>query len=536
MVAVLIAGAGLLSFLGAVFYPQPTYTVDVRLQSDGVFTSRNLGTLFESSDGQTVCRAGFANGAQTRGKISQKHLEFTCGPVRALDGVSEVFDAGKPTAGSTRSEVRSLRDGVVDVSAHSSLVDGKWRPYAFEDVEHAVDQSEMYVQAVQLIDGELLTFPHGVGLVLYGEKTVLDFSCGSSLRNGIYYDGRIYVSHFDALTKRAWITHCDWTSEEETCLNTKTIDWPYWNDVYGMLGWQGALYMSTGADHEGKGAGIWRFTPDSNELVRVFPSDDRFSGEFYGMLVVYDSLIVGHYPSGYVARISGDGKGAFLNVPAPLSDTYGKAVGQALYREAQSLDLYAGRVWIGMYPWGFLWEGTPSLENWRRHRLFTWPAIDPSEATPFHNELNARYLLMSASQRTAMGARALPSFWGKRIHSVALSGDENSVLYGLGNMPGLPYEPVRDSSFGTVENFQEYGSVRGLRAPNTIVKYVPWPKDGELNLKFSITCREMILSFEGQEVERIPAKLCGPDFAEMKLLSVGHGLYGSSEYKVDAKD
>ncbi|MBA3069137.1 MAG: hypothetical protein FP825_11720 [Hyphomonas sp.] len=430
--------------------------------------------------------------------------------------------------------MRSLRDEVVDVAALAVLRDGNWAPFNFEEVERAVDQSQMYVQAVEVIDDRLLTFPHGVGKVLYGEQTVLDY--GGSLRNGIYYDGRIFVSHFDTPTMGAWLTYCDWQPPQSVCTNTKKQDWPYWNDVYGMIGWRGHVYLSAGADGSGKGSGVWRIDPESGEMLRVFPKAETFPGEFYGMLVVNDTLIAGHYPSGYLAVISSDGSARFLEVPKALGGSYGMAEGQVEYREAQSLNLYAGRVWVGMYPWGFLWEGDASLENWIRHRLFTWPEVDSGEPAPFHNELDRRYAAMTPEERAVKGAWALPSFWGQRIHSVALSGDENAVLYGLGNMPGLPYDPERDASFGTKEDFKDYGSVRGLRAPNTLIKYIPWPKNGVLDLDFAVSGNRMTLSFEGKTLETVEAHLDVFDLARMKLRSVGSGLYGRSAYEVEAVD
>jgi len=533
LIFAILGAASVLSFGYFWLYATP-FVVSVRVETGGEYTARNLGTMFEASGGDTFCRAGFQNAAQTRGKVSQKHIEFSCEAENAVGSNIEIFDAGRPGKDSYRSEVRSLKDQVVDVAALALFTKGQWEPYSFEQVERAVDQSKMYVQTFQMVQGELLTFPHGVGKVLYGERTVLDYGYGHSLRNGIYYDGRIFVSDFDSESKHAWLTICDWKPSDIACSHIRKLDWPYWKDVYGMIGWQGDLYLSTGTDVSGKGSGIWRLTPQTGELLQLTPGSDSFSGEFYAMMVVNDKLIAGHYPSGYLAVIERSGAVKFLEVPRALSDSFGQENGQTSYREAQSLNLYAGRIWVGMYPWGYLWEGDPALEHWKRHRLFTWPEVDASQPTPFHAVLNARYLSMSVEERAEKGSWALPSFWGQRIHSVALSGDENAILYGLGNMPGLPYDPLRDSSFGSVVDFDEYGSVKGLRAENTILKYVPWPDDGALELVFTVRPNEMSLTIDGDEVERIPARLSKFDIAQMKLTSVGSGVFGNSEYKVEA--
>lgn len=514
-------------------FAAPAYRVSVSLQADDVYTARNLGTLFEAQGGDTVCRAGFPAGAQTRGKIAQKHIEFTCGPLDRWGREIELFDLGRP-GDSYRAEVRSLRDRVVDVAAKAVLEDGEWQPYMFEDVDTALGRSETYVQAVQILDGKKLTFPHSVGRVMHKDKTVLHYQ--GSLRNGIYYDGRIYVAHFDGNVREAWISYCNWKAPAETCGPVTELAWPYEQDIYGMLGWRGAMYLSTGPDSSGSGSGIWKLTPETDELQKVFPEGEEIGGEFYGMALVGNSLIAGHYPTGFLAVIDADGASRLVEEPSPRNDTYGSAEDQRLYREAQSLNLYAGRLWVGMYPWGFLWEADPSLSLWKRHRLFSWPEVSSQEPTPFHTELRSRYLAMSEEERVNDKKFTQPTFWGQRIHSVALSGDENAVVYGLGNMPGLPYDARRDADFGSPENFHEYGSVRGVRAPNTIIKYIPWTDDGVLNLDFILRPDEMILKHEGQVVERIPADIDPRELAEMRIVSSGFGLYGTSEYELEAVD
>lgn len=532
--ALLIVGIGLVGAVVLSLLDDASYKVQVRLAADNVFTSRNLGTMFEAVGGNTICRAGFPAGAQTRGKIAQKHLEFTCGPRDAVGLPVDVLDFGRPSVTGFRPEVRSYRDQVVDVASGAILHGGNWLPFDFNEVRSAIKQSTVYVQSVQRILGKNLAFPHSVGAVVYGESKILSYP--GSFRNGIYYDGVVYVAHFDSSTMEGGITYCRWTGTDDACVDPRELPWPFWRDIYGMLGWKGNLFMSTGADRDGNGAGIWKIEPQQGLLTRVFPSEGEIDGEFYGMTIVGDTLVAGHYPSGYLAVINPDGTSRFVEEPAPLADTYGTAEGQRLYREAQSLNLYAGRLWVGMYPWGFLWEGAPSLDRWERHRLFSWPDVKPDEVAPFHRELRERYLALSAEERASDRKFTQPSFWGQRIHSAALSGEENAVLYGLGNMPGLPYDADRDSEFGSVLDFHEYGSVRGIRAPNTIVKYIPWTDDGILNLAFIVKPDGMVLMHEGRVVETIEAELDPSDLEEMKIVSAGSGLYGVSEYRLEASD
>lgn len=439
--------------------PRTESVVSVRAEVGARDTGRALGTLFEAHAGSTICRAGFQYSAQTRGVSASRHLELYCddGDAAPAQGV-EVSRIDRPMPGVYRAEIRSLGDTVIELVSGRVLTDAGW---AEIDMALELDPTlfdlvgEPVIQDIQTVGNGALSFPHGYSAVYYNGDLAMPYRGG--LRMGHYYDGRIYVAHLVGEPDfPAGISFCDWAPGEPRCEDITSLVWPERNDVYAMMGVNGMLLIAAGGnpaseDPLWRGAGIWRLDPEAGTLDRLYPQGDTIvNGEFYGMLRLGDNVLAGHYPSGYVLEFDPEtGEGQMPPVPPVSPGHYGTTGLDALYREAQTLNFYAGRVWVGQFPWGMIQVSRPDLDLWEEFRLFRFPDVD-GDFAPFGTELRTRQTELFSRPEAQLDVKyAQDTLWGQRIHTAAPIAAIDGLAYGLGNMPGLPYDAFRDGPLGS---------------------------------------------------------------------------------------
>jgi hypothetical protein len=175
-------------------------------------------------------------------------------------------------------------------------------------------------------------------------------------------------------------------------------------------------------------------------------------------------------------------------------------------REAQTIVLYAGDLYVGVWPWGEVWKYRREVEDWTlARRMFTHP--EPTNATlhPYENETRA------------LGGVA--NQWGQRVTSMVPLGD--SMLIATSAKWQCEYE----EKFGYIGDpaWKEYGTITHVRVPGHLSAPVKWT-EGETELRFIIADGELRVAQDGMELGA--AKLTDMNISPLGEVKWSQGAYG----------
>jgi hypothetical protein len=485
----------------------------------GEDTGKAIGTIAQHAGPGVTLSLGFPNAAQTRGVLSFRHIEFSA---RRANAAVEFEDLGRPSESAWLPSLRNVGAELVDASSGTVHEKAGWLPYSCRTPV----PSAPLCTGTRVGDFDLL-FQHGVEEVFYGSHPVLAYP--GSIRTGLYYDGRIAVAHVDSDTSRAWISVADWLPSWERAENVKRYHWVHAADIYAMIGWRGAIYFTDGADATPERTmRLYRITRSGIEIAAEHKHTYRGGNEGYGMAVCGDQLLIGHYPSGLVLAYDGEALKP-VSFGHEINHLLGVGLNPYAYGEAQTIAVYAGAVWVGHYPWGYLLEGSADLSAWRAHALFRGPAPQPNSC-PYRNQVSARLAALQASTgQSAESHHFYDEMWARRIHSAAYSG--NGMALGLGSRRGTVFDAARDEGIDPAE-LADYGVVRVARAPNVVVAPFPWPSGGRARICAHLTPTEMILSVNDTVVGRARHDLSTKEILAFRTPQTGRGVYGESEVEI----
>jgi len=484
--------------------------------SPGEDRGQALGTLVEYEAQGLRLSIGFPNAAQTRGTLSCRHIEIAA---RREGDEPEFSDLGRPWESAWRPDLRNSGSVLVDTASSRALTPEGWQLFA--PANPVPDKPLCNIIPVGLHE---LTFPYGVEQVFYGSRPVLAYP--GSIRTSAYYNGQIAVAHVDSATSRAWITLADWTPADETARNIRRYHWIAAADVYAMIGWRGSLWITDGADASPERImRLYQISTTGIRLAAEYPHAFRSGNEGYGMMVCGERLLIGHYPSGLLLAYDGASLEP-LSFGEELHQKLGLGLNPYAYGESQTLALYGGEVWVGHYPWGYLLRSKPDLAHWTPYTLFRGPDARPNTC-PYRDEVAARIAAVSAETgQDAEGEHFYDEMWARRVHSAAWYG--NGLALGLASRRGTVFNAERDAGIDP-EELADYGSVRLIEMPNTLVARFPWPATGEMELTVRITAGEIRLLADGALIASRPHTLTKSETASLKAVSQGKGIYGECE-------
>lgn len=205
--------------------------------------------------------------------------------------------------------------------------------------------------------------------------------------------------------------------------------------AWGQLGDEVLVATSTGGVHAYSSG--WR-------QVRA---PDATSFQIYAMLNFEDQLLLGHYPSGEVWSYDGVKLSKFGGPPAP-DDVSSRL------REAQSMAIYGGDLYVGVWPWGEVWRFDTTDRTWNLvGRAFSHPLSSRVEH-PYQQEVER----LGALGRTPRWWDSRDR-WGQRVTTMVPLGD--SLYFATGSKGGAPWDP-REQPFLSAELAAGYGRVHRL--------------------------------------------------------------------------
>jgi hypothetical protein len=230
---------------------------------------------------------------------------------------------------------------------------------------------------------------------------------------------------------------------------------------------------------------------------------DGVSYQIYSALNYYDSLLLGHYPTGNLYTYDGRSLRLLAGWPPVMPGVSTEA------REAQSLAIYGGDLYVGVWPWGELWRYDPDRCGWLfAGRMFTHPAPTAATQHPYENETYAVHSIGNA--------------WGQRVPSLLPLDD--GLYVSTSAKSSEPWDPK--FSFLGGGKWQEYGAIHKLTLPGHLTVTPEWV-DGPTTFTFTISGSTLRVVQDGVQLGEVtfdsPLRLA----LSTTGMSWGTGIYGN---------
>ncbi len=492
-----------------------TFAVDVDLGRD---IGQSFGALFEARDrkGRVVVGAGFPDVYNTRFRTGRQTLQFFVRP-----------KTGRDQFAVERLPHPDLDCGVYLFDLHGQVY--AWTSVRGNSVRRWDEPSGRWVaelpphaEGIRSGDGVM---PLGKGQLTFAENTakyndrvILTPPAEGGYHNFYYAQGHLLFYHrkagSGAFTR---LTACPWTPADagptdlsqavvfDTPYDRETpFAWGQWEDQVLTVSNMGGIYVFEG--------GRWR---------TVLEPDDQVSYQVYSILHWHDRLLLAQYPTGNVFEYQGKEAKRIKDWPPRLPGVSPSA------RECQTLSVYRGELFAGVWPWAELWRwdgGAPQRDaerfdrfdagQWHSlGRLFTHPATTDQSVHPYETE----------AERLGL----VTNYWGQRITGMVPHGD--SLLLSTSSKGTVPWKAEYD--FLTEEQRREYGAVLRLRMPGNLASPVVW-QDRPIRFEFTFRPGELSIRQDGKPLAT--AALPEEFSAEISGLTVrwGEGVYGPLRGKI----
>ncbi len=463
---------------------------------------QSLGTLFEAfnPDGKIVCGAGFNSTNQTRVTMNNRVLEFYC---RSEDDRIKVTDLGNPDINSSRPRLYQYNDQLVDLASNRIYISGvKWQDYS-------QDPDYQQILNIQIVRNDPLFFLRIGDKIDATYKGVTLASIKGDPKATLFYDNRIYIAAREYESGDNYIYYFDWNPydvNDSTPPKIEQIVLPEnYQDIYAMYGYQDRILLagSSSSIIELQDGNIKITQPDA--LLTQYVYDIKRS-EAYSFINYFDKLLIGHFPTGFLLEYAPEGLKTLQNYP-PIAEGQWHD-NDVYYREAQSLSIYGGELYVGMYPWGQVWRLDRSVNQWDYIRLFDSPPFT-SVKYPYLREC---YIWD----------------WAQRIDY--LTPFNGALVAGMGSMGQNPRETEGYPCLDWLHRL-EYGKVKQLTLPNSTMGQINWT-DGPTELEFILGEDGQYIIQDGVVLAYHPGKFKSEWNNKMLQVVYGVGAYGSLNGKI----
>jgi len=250
--------------------------------------------------------------------------------------------------------------------------------------------------------------------------------------------------------------------------------------------------------------GVYVFDGESWRTI-VAPDIDT-SYQVYSMINFYDRLLLAQYPTGQLFEYAGTEVSLISGWPPVMAGASTQA------REAQTLAIYGGELYVGVWPWGELWRLNPDSSEWIFvRRMMSQPPVTDTTNHPYEQEAAAAGLVFNQ--------------WGQRVTSLVPNG-AGMFISTSAKAPTL-WEPAFD--FVGDEKWKEYGTVTCLTVPDVISTPIHWT-EGETHLEFIIDQETMSIQQDDRllaEVAIESSSVTGPEVVVAQSLTWGRGIFGA---------
>lgn len=444
---------------------------------------QGLGTLFSArdSEGRVILGAGFQDSFSTNIRDNNRMLAFYC---TSQNESIQIEAIGKPFG----PEVNAARliadkgvfafyyDNPVQIDRNFGIA-SDWMPNGLFGVQY-IDEKRLLMLddpgdgPVLLFDDQIIYSPGEAFLFYYSNGTVAIFHTGPD---------RVYIGPQDFTE--------DPVIDLEKFQEFSIDGFPY---IFGTYNDEMIIGTNLG--------GIYSY--ENNELKVVRENDGR-SFQLYSAIQVNGQLLLGHYPSGSIYVYDGDGLREFEHpLPVPVNANEGQ-------RETQTLCLFNGDLYAGIWPWGELWRFNFDSLTWQfLERLYYVPDMSPEVYSPYQEEMNA--------------IGDVYNYWGQRITNMVPYGD--SLYISTMNKGSFPYIPELHS-FLSEESLEQYGQIHRLSGPLQITSPISWR--ATTTFRFKISSGKLSMFQDGELLQEIESDALNYGCGKVESVTVGNGVFGS---------
>lgn len=472
-----------------------TATVDL-----GKDVGQSFGTIFESSDseGRVVMGAGFMDVYNTRFRVGRRTLEFYLRHDQSSDKVT-ISRLPHPDLDCGVYLFALGGELYAWSSARGDMV-RRWdaAQHVWHDESKPPTGSLRSGDAVMCLDDGLLVMRDNQ--VTYDGRTVLSPPETGRYYNFYYAGGRLFFYHTAGADgdKRTSIYACPWTYDSQSPIDLAEAE--ILQAKYG-----GATPFAWG-QHDGdvltvsNYGGIYVFRDGSWQTL--LEADDQVSYQVYSMLNYYDRLLLAQYPTGNLFAYTGDVPQLITGWPPRLAGVSPSA------REAQTLAIYAGNLFVGVWPWAELWRYDDAMKKWHSlGRMFTHPQASEKTVHPYEAEAERN--------------RLVTNHWGQRVTSMIPLGD--SLYLSTSSKGTSPW--LKEYTFLTESQRREYGAVLQLKIPGNVATEIEWT-GRPMKLDFIVTGTRMLVRQDGRRLAAANYQP-PPDLASRRWNTTwGQGVFG----------
>jgi hypothetical protein len=486
--------------------PIATFSVEVDLGQD---RGQNFGSLFEVRDskGRVVAGAGFMEVYNTRFRSDRHTLQFFVRP-------------DKETARFTTERLPHP-----DLDCGIYLLDLNQKLYAWSSVRNNSvrlwdtvtrkwnDAPIPKTGRVRSGDGIMrlgdgvLTFT--ANQVAFNDRIILSPPELGRYYNFYYAAGRLFFYHTyraetDGFTR---IYACPWTTDsngpidlnQATVLQAKYVGatpfaWGQFRGSVLTVSNYGGVYVFDGS--------AWNTLKEARKGV---------SYQVYSMLNYHDRLLLSQYPTGELFEYRGKQLKRLEGWPPRLPGVSSRA------REAQTMAIYRGDLFVGVWPWAEVWRYNRDEDRWHAlGRMFTHPQTTDKAIHPYEAEAN-RFSLVT-------------NHWGQRVTGMVPHGD--SLM--LSTSSKGTYQWFDKYDFLTEKQRREYGAVIKLTMPGNLSAQIKW-KNRPTRLNFVIEKTRMIIRQDGEDLAHSEIPFDTVLDLQKPTVQWGQGVFGPLNGRIKSK-
>lgn len=478
--------------------PQLEASVVVDLGAD---RGQNYGTLFEvtDDDGQTVAGAGFMAAYNTQPRSDRELLQVFVRPanvslnweVQRLPAIAGSATGFYPFSMGGQLFVHNRSEkGKLPADPNVYRWDGKQQQWLGEP------EIQPYSEHVA---GKVLAV--SATAVTYDRRVLLEPQVGARFAEHYFAHGVLFIKEANQQANPVLnrVIACRWSPESDQSL-TPEPDWqvdlpiPFeFIYAFGQLNDEVLAVSNNGR--------VLKFDDQGWTTLRT-PPVPAVSFQVYSILTCNDRLLLGQYPTGEIYQFA-DGKLELLSGwPPVLAGVSGAS------REAQTLAIYDGDLYAGIWPWAELWRYDMQRERWAfTQRMFDHPL--PTDAVTHPYELETKQV------------DPVANLWGQRITGLQPHG--TGMLITTSSKSSGPWDPK--FSFLGPKQLSDYGASYLATLPGNLATAIEWkPRP----TKISVALSGAILSIaqDGRVLAQVQLPDCLLTEFRPAKITWGQGVYG----------
>jgi uncharacterized lipoprotein YddW (UPF0748 family) len=235
------------------------------------------------------------------------------------------------------------------------------------------------------------------------------------------------------------------------------------------------------------------------------------SYQVYAGVNYYDRLLLGQYPTGEIFEYAGDLLKHLPNWPPHLAEVSASA------REAQTLTIYGGDLYAGVWPWAEVWRYDRDRRAWNFvQRMFDHPALTNKRTHPYEAETAA--------------VDKVANLWGQRVTGLVPLGRDLFIT--TSSKGGGEWEPR--FGFLTPEQREDYGAIYRATLPGQLTVATRWTP-GPTRFEFTLANGKLTIEQDGNVLGTLPVESESVSRLPGGRVSFGYGVYGPLRAKVVEK-